>query len=87
MDIKKLFWVNIISGKNQKEKVVSFLLNVESTVRETRERFFEECIEDTTRFEKSIKHNKIHTFARKTLRNNHKKFDEGFILFHFISSC
>ena len=39
------------------------MLNVESIGREACEKFIEECIEDTTRFEKPIKLNKVYTFA------------------------
>ena len=62
-DIEKSCLFNITSGKSTNDEVASFLLNVEIIGREAREKFIEECIEDTTRFEKPIKLNKVHTFA------------------------
>ena len=52
-----------LSGNSRNDEVASFLLNVEIIGREAREKFIEECIEDTTRFKKPIKRNKVHTFA------------------------
>ena len=62
-DIEKSCSFNITSGKSANDEVASFLLNVEIIGREAREKFIEECIEDTTRFEKPIKRNKVHPFA------------------------
>ena len=75
----------MISGKSRKNELVSFLLNVENSGREASEKFIEECIEDTTRFEKSKTFKKINSFSRKRWRNFHDKFDEEFIWFHIIS--
>ena len=61
--IEKSCLFNITSGKSSNDEVASFLLNFEIIGREAREKFIEECIEDTTRFEKPIKRNKVHTFA------------------------
>ena len=55
----------MISGKSRKNELVSFLLNVENSGRESSEKFIEECFEDTTRFEKSKTSNKINSFARE----------------------
>lgn len=55
----------MISGKSRKNELVSFLLNVENSGREASEKFIEECIEDTTRFEKSKTFKKINSFSRK----------------------
>ena len=60
MQYRKKLFVCIRSGKSTNDEVASFLLNVESIGLEARERFFEECIENRTRFEKPIKRN-IHT--------------------------
>ena len=62
-NIEKSCLFNITSSKSTNDEVASFLLNVEIIGREAREKFIEECIEDTTRFEKPIKRNKVHTFA------------------------
>ena len=48
-DIEKSFLFNTISGKRTKDVVVSFLLNVECTGREARDKLIGECMEDTTR--------------------------------------
>ena len=60
MQYRKKLFICIRSGKSTNDEVASFLLNVESIGLEARERFFEECIENRTRFEKAIKRN-IHT--------------------------
>ena len=60
-DIEK--FVHLTSCKSTNEEVASFMLNIESIGREAREKFIEECIEDTTIFEKPTKPNKIHTYA------------------------
>ena len=39
------------------------MLNVQIIGREAREKIIEECIEGTTRFEKAIKPNKVHTLT------------------------
>ena len=62
-NIEKSCSFNITSCKSTNDEVASFLLNVEIIGREVREKFIEECIEDTTTFEKPIKRNKVHTFA------------------------
>ena len=62
-DIEKICLFSLTSGKSANGEVASFLLNVEIIGREAREKFIEECIEDTTRFEKPIKRNKVHAFA------------------------
>ena len=48
-DIEKSFLFNTISGKRTKDVVVSFLLNVECTGREARDKLIGECMEDTTK--------------------------------------
>ena len=48
-DIEKSFLFNTISGKRTKDVVVSFLLNVECTGQEARDKLIGECMEDTTR--------------------------------------
>ena len=60
MRYRKMCSFNITSCKSTNEEVA---LNIESIAREAREKFIEECIEDTTIFEKGIKPNKIHTYA------------------------
>ena len=62
-DIEKSCLFNITSGKSTEDEVVSFLLNVKIAGREAHEKFIEKCNEDTTRFEKPIKRNKVYTFA------------------------
>ena len=62
-DIEKSCLFNITSGKSTNNEVASFSANVEFIGRKAREKFIEECIEDTTRFEKPMKRNKVHTFA------------------------
>ena len=61
-DIEKCCLLNITSGKSTNDEVASLPLNVESNGREAHEKFIEECTEDTTRYEKPIKRNKVYTF-------------------------
>ena len=46
-------------NKSTNTEVASLLLNVESIGLKAHEKFIEKYIEDTTRFEKPIKHNKF----------------------------
>ena len=62
-DIEKNCLFNITSCKSTNNEVASFLFNVEIIGREASEKFIEECIEETARFEKPIKRKKVHAFA------------------------
>lgn len=54
---------NICSGQAVSTEIADFLLNVEETGERQRDQFITECETDATRFERSIRRNKLHTFA------------------------
>ena len=62
-DISKDFLFNISTGQAADENVAEFLLNAEKMGDEQRQQFIKECIEDSNRFERVIKQNKIINFA------------------------
>ena len=62
-EIQKENLYNIGSGKSASKETEKFLLNVESIGSELRERFINECISDSNRFEQRIKRQKTATFA------------------------
>ena len=61
--IDTLYLFNIATGKSVSQKTEEFLLNISKIGEEERNKFILECIEDPTRFNKSIKRQTIHSFA------------------------
>ena len=56
---------NIASGKAASPDTTSFLLDIIRIGTETREKFIEECVEDTSRFERPITRQKLKTLRSK----------------------
>ena len=82
--INPLFLFNIATGKSVSQKTEEFLLNISKIGEEERNKFILECIEDPTRFNKSIKRQVIHSFATEGGTKNIKVGDGKIILGCFI---
>ena len=61
--------VNIQTGKAATNEITESLLNVEKIGKEKHDAFVTECINDPTRFERSIAQNRLRTFADQGARN------------------
>jgi hypothetical protein len=61
--LNKQMLYNISTGQTVSNDIEHFLLNIEELVNEQREQFINACSEDSERFEKVIKINKILNFA------------------------
>ncbi|KAK5637859.1 hypothetical protein RI129_000142 [Pyrocoelia pectoralis] len=61
---------NISNGKSASQNVEQFLLNMESTGNELRDKFISECSESVDRFEKPITRVKILNFTSETVKKN-----------------
>ena len=61
LDTESLY--NLSTGKSAEMDTEHFLLNIKKVGNAARERFINECLEDTSRFESPLKAQKIHTFA------------------------
>ena len=73
--INPLYLFNIATGKSVSQKTEEFLLNISKIGEEERNKFILECIEDPTRFNKSIKRQTIHSFATEGGTKNIKVGD------------
>ena len=80
-DCEKGTLFNIGTGKAGSTQTEAFLLHVLENGDNLRKKFIEECIQDTTRFEKPIKKQKIHAFAednaKYTVTSADKKLQEA----------
>ena len=80
--INPLYLFNIATGKSVSQLTGEFLLNISKIGEEETNKFILECIEDPTRFNKSIKRQTIHLFATEGGTKNIKVSDAN-----IISAC
>ena len=73
--INPLYLFNMATCKSVLQKTEEFLLNISKIGEEERNKFILECIEDPTRFNKSIKRQTIHSFATEGGTKNIKVGD------------
>ena len=66
--IDKNYRFNIATGKATQEETATFLLDVMKTGRKAREKFIEDCVEDSGRFSQPIKRQMIKDFASQAGR-------------------
>ena len=73
LDRNHLF--NIATGKAASQETTTFLLSIEKIGNESKNLFVEQCLEDSARFEKSIKRQKVQTFETENGKRRPKSTD------------
>ena len=67
-DTNKDYLFNISTGKATSVDTANYLLNVKNTVDADRDAFIQQCCENPNRFRKSIRRQKVLTFATESGR-------------------